>query len=206
MGLNTGFVVVGAIGDNLRMDYTAVGDTTHLAARLQQLAQPDTILVGETTARLVTGYVRLAPLDPVSIKGLSDAVTMYRVEGRRRSPLDGVDERALTPFVGRDRELATLKNVLEQSEAGEGQLVGIVGEPGVGKSRLLLEFRRSVADRPLTPRSQRTRPREDDSSAHYPRPLPALRHAPRLSRGALIMPTPSPRSPPQRAICARRSA
>jgi class 3 adenylate cyclase len=152
MGVNTGFVVVGAIGDNLRMDYTAVGDTTHLAARLQQLAAPGMILAGETTARLITGYVRLAALDPVAIKGLSAAVSLYRVEGlgRRRSPLDGIDERMLTPFVGRARELAALDSALTQAEAGEGQVVGIVGEPGVGKSRLLSELRRRLPGRSVT--------------------------------------------------------
>jgi class 3 adenylate cyclase/tetratricopeptide (TPR) repeat protein len=152
MGINTGFVVVGSIGDDLRMDYTAVGDTTHLAARLQQLAPSGAIFVGETTARQVSGYVSLAALDPMAIKGLGAAVPVYRVEGlgRRRSPLDGIDERELTPFVGRDRELAALVDLLAQVEAGEGRVVGIVGEPGAGKSRLLLEFRRRIAERPLT--------------------------------------------------------
>ena len=152
LGLNTGFVVVGRIGDNLRMDYTAVGDTTHLAARMQQLADPGTILVTEATARLVTGYVRLEVLEPVAVKGRPEPLTPYKVValGRRRSPLDGLEERALSRFVGRTRDLATLHELLALVEAGQGQVVGLVGEPGVGKSRLLLEFRRSLADRRVT--------------------------------------------------------
>jgi hypothetical protein len=152
LGLNTGFVVVGRIGNNLRMDYTAVGDTTHLAARMQQLAEPGTILVTEATARLVTGYVRLEVLEPVSVKGRTEPLTPYKVValGRRRSPLDGLEERALSRFVGRERELAALHELLAQVEAGQGQVAGIVGEPGVGKSRLLLEFRRSLARRRVT--------------------------------------------------------
>src|SRR5262249_59477215 len=102
LGLNTGFVVVGRIGDNLRMDYTAIGDTTHLAARMQQLADPGDILVTEATARLVTGYVRLEALEPASIKGRSDPMTPYKVValGRRRSPRDGLGDRLLSRFVG----------------------------------------------------------------------------------------------------------
>ncbi len=152
LGLNTGFVVVGRIGDNLRMDYTAVGDTTHLAARMQQLGEPGDILVTEATARLVTGYVRLEVLEPVAVKGRTEPLTPYKVValGRRRSPLEGLEERALSRFVGREREVATLQELLAEVEAGRGQVVGIVGEPGVGKSRLLIEFRRSLAGRRVT--------------------------------------------------------
>jgi class 3 adenylate cyclase len=152
MGLNTGLVVVGSIGDNLRMDYTAVGDTTNLAARLQQLAQPGTILLSETTARLVRSEARLEALEPVQVKGKTEPVTAWRVLGRlpRRSPLAGREERALSPFVGRERELAALHELLAQVEAGQGQVVGLVGEAGVGKSRLLFEFRQRLRDRRVT--------------------------------------------------------
>src|SRR5262249_14400404 len=138
--------------DNLRMDYTAVGDTTHLAARLQQLAEPDTIMVSDATARLVLGYVRLEPLGQVEVRGRSTPVAIYRIAGTgtRRSPLEGVEERRLSHFVGRDRELTALHDLLAHIETARGQVVGIVGEPGVGKSRLLLEFRRTLAGRPLT--------------------------------------------------------
>jgi class 3 adenylate cyclase/tetratricopeptide (TPR) repeat protein len=152
MGLNTGPVVVGKIGDDLRMDYTAVGDTTNLAARLQQLAEPETILVSDATRRQGGDQVRLEPLLPVQVKGKAEPVQAYRVLGlgSRRSPLAGRWERALSRFVGRERELGVLNDLLEQAEHGQGQVVGIVGEPGVGKSRLLYEFRQGLAGRRVT--------------------------------------------------------
>jgi class 3 adenylate cyclase/tetratricopeptide (TPR) repeat protein len=152
MGLHTGFVVVGAIGDNLRMDYTAIGDTTHLAARLQQLAEPGAILASEATWRLVEGYVRGEPLGPATVKGRSEPVAVIRLVGvgPRRAPLEGLARRPLSQFVGRERELGTLLDLFAAVEAGQGQAVGIVGEPGVGKSRLLLEFRRVLAGRRVT--------------------------------------------------------
>ncbi|MBI4588589.1 MAG: AAA family ATPase [Candidatus Rokubacteria bacterium] len=152
MGLNTGPVVVGKIGDNLRMDYTAVGDTTHLAARLQQLAEPGAILIGEATYRLVQGDVRAETLGALQVRGKTEPVTPYRVTALspRRSPLDAVGARVLSPFVGRERELAALGDALAQVERGQGQIVGMVGEPGVGKSRLLYEFRRGLAGQRVT--------------------------------------------------------
>jgi class 3 adenylate cyclase/tetratricopeptide (TPR) repeat protein len=143
MGLNTGLVVVGSIGDNLRMDYTAVGDTTNLAARLQQSAQTGQILVSEATARLVRGYVKVEELPPLSVKGKSEAVHAFEVTaaGTKRSR---IDEARLSPFVGRERELALLDHAGQEAGNHRGQVVGIVGEPGVGKSRLLHEFRRGL--------------------------------------------------------------
>ena len=152
MGLHTGFVVVGAIGDNLRMDYTAVGDTSHLAARLQQAAEPGGILLSDATARLVEGYALLEPRGPMAIRGRSEPVVVHALTGRgtRRSALDPGAGRVLSPFVGRERELATLGDALAQVAAGHGQAVGVVGEPGAGKSRLALELRRTLADRGIT--------------------------------------------------------
>ena len=146
LGLNTGLVVVGRIGDDLRMDYTAVGDTTHLASRVQALAEPGTILITEATHRLVEGYVQTESLGPVSVKGRSERVRVYRVIGRRRgrTRLEVSVERGLTELVGRERELAVLHECLARVRAGRGQVVGLVGEPGVGKSRLLYEFRQSL--------------------------------------------------------------
>jgi class 3 adenylate cyclase/tetratricopeptide (TPR) repeat protein len=151
LGLHTGFVVVGAIGDNLRMDYTAVGDTTHLAARLQQLAGPGEILLTDATARLVRGYVTLEARGRTEIRGVSAPVTLHALigAGERRSPLEP-DERPLSHFVGRDRELRALRDLLVEVEAGRGQVVGVVGEPGVGKSRLLLELQHALAGRSAT--------------------------------------------------------
>jgi class 3 adenylate cyclase/tetratricopeptide (TPR) repeat protein len=152
MGLNSGLVVVGSIGDNLRMDYSAIGDTTNLAARLQQLAEPGTILVSESTTRLVQGAVRLEALAPVEVKGKTEPVPIYKVIGTlpRRSPIASRSERILSPFVGRERELATLEALFTQVEAGQGQVVGIVAEAGGGKSRLLYEFRQRLQDKRVT--------------------------------------------------------
>lgn len=142
MGINTGPVVVGGIGDRLRMDYTAVGDTTNLAARLQQAAESGSILVSEPTARLVKDHVRMRRLAPLVVKGRSGPLTAYRVLGagdaRRRRSAAG---RQLTPFVGRRRELALLEELWRESAAGRGQVVGITGPPGVGKTRLVHELR-----------------------------------------------------------------
>ena len=147
VGLNTGPVVVGRIGDDLRMDYTAVGNTTHLAARMQTLAEPGTILVTEDVHRFVAGQVRSESLGPVEVKGQRAPVLVYKVTGRRRwrSRLDISAERGLTQLVGRARELGVLRDRLAQVESGHGQIVGIVGEAGLGKSRLLYEFHASLS-------------------------------------------------------------
>jgi class 3 adenylate cyclase/tetratricopeptide (TPR) repeat protein len=152
MGLHTGFVVVGAIGDNLRMDYTAVGDTTHLAARLQQAAEPGRILLSDATARLVGGYAALEPRGPMAVRGRTEPLVVHELRGRgsRRSALDAEGGRPLSRFVGRERELAALGDLLGQVAAGRGQAVGVVGEPGAGKSRLGLELRRTLGARNIT--------------------------------------------------------
>jgi class 3 adenylate cyclase/tetratricopeptide (TPR) repeat protein len=152
MGLNSGLVVVGSIGDNLRMDYSAVGDTTNLASRLQDHAAPGDILISESTSRLVQGAVRLEGLPPVQVKGKIEPVSIYKVVGTlpRRSPIASRSERILSPFVGRERELATLEAVFAQVEASQGQVVGIVAEAGGGKSRLLYEFRQRLQDKQVT--------------------------------------------------------
>jgi class 3 adenylate cyclase/tetratricopeptide (TPR) repeat protein len=147
-GLNTGPVVVGRIGDDLRMDYTAVGDTTHLAFRLQGIAQPGTVVIAESTHRLVEGHFRTEPLGMVEIKGRRQPVAAFKVVGRRRRRnLFAIRaERGLTPLVGRDHELALLRECWTRAREGRGQAAAIVGEPGVGKSRLLFEFRRAVGE------------------------------------------------------------
>jgi class 3 adenylate cyclase/tetratricopeptide (TPR) repeat protein len=151
IGLNTGLVVVGKIGDDLRMDYTAIGDTTNLAARVMALAEAGTILAAGPTHRLVEGQARSEALGPVSVKGISEPVSMHRITGRRRrSRLEISAERGLAQLVGRDRELGVLRDALARAVEGRGQVVGIVGEPGVGKSRLVYEFRQSLADDRVT--------------------------------------------------------
>jgi class 3 adenylate cyclase/tetratricopeptide (TPR) repeat protein len=147
-GLNTGLVVVGSIGNDLRMDYTAVGDTTNVAARLQAAADPGRILIAEATYRLVTGYFHTRPLGELALKGKAEPVRAWEVISARiaRTRLEIGAERGLTPFVGRERELQLLFECFEQAKVGHGQVVFITGEPGVGKSRLLLEFRRRLGD------------------------------------------------------------
>lgn len=147
MGLNTGWVVVGGIGDHLRRDYTAIGDTTNLAARLQQLAEPGAILVSEATCRALQGEVQLEALPPTRVKGKEEPVQAYRVLGIGVRPSDEavLDSAALSPFVGRRREMEVLEELREQAAGGAGQVVSIVGEAGAGKSRLLYEFHRRSA-------------------------------------------------------------
>jgi class 3 adenylate cyclase/tetratricopeptide (TPR) repeat protein len=152
IGLNTGLVVVGRIGDDLRMDYTAVGDATNLAARMQALAEPGTILVTEATHRLIGGYVQSEALGHMPIKGRDQPVAVFRITGRHRarSRLDVRAERGLTPLAGRGRELERLHDCVARVKSGHGQAVVLVGEAGVGKSRLLHEFRRSLDAEPVT--------------------------------------------------------
>jgi class 3 adenylate cyclase/tetratricopeptide (TPR) repeat protein len=152
IGLNTGLVVVGRIGNDLRMDYTAIGDTTNLAARIQALAEPGAILVTASTHRLVEGYVRSEPLGLWQVKGRSEPVSAYRVIGRKRprTRMELAAERGLTPLVGRERELGLLHDRLARAREGRGQVVALVGEPGIGKSRILYEFRRSLEGERVT--------------------------------------------------------
>ena len=141
VGLNSGEVVVRAIGNDLHMDYTAVGQTTHLAARMEQLATPGTIRLTAATLRLVEGLVQVHTLGPLPVKGVSEPVEVYELDGastlRRR--LQAAAARGLTRFVGRDAELAALRQALDQASTGHGQVVAVVGEAGVGKSRLVYE-------------------------------------------------------------------
>jgi class 3 adenylate cyclase len=135
IGVNTGPVIVGAIGNNLRMDYTAIGDTTNLAARLQQHAEPGGILISEETYRLVRDDIQAERLAPLAVKGKSEPIVSYKVLAAtpRRSPLRGLGERALSGFVGRDRDLAQLLDLFAEARSSRGQAIGIVGEPGAGE-------------------------------------------------------------------------
>ena len=142
VGLNSGEVVVRSIGSDLHMDYTAVGQTTHLAARMEQMAMPGSILITADCWRAAEGYVQAKPLGPVPVKGLSAPVEAYELTGAGavRTRLQAAATRGLTRFTGREAELLRLHTALELAEGGHGQIIAIVGEPGVGKSRLLHEF------------------------------------------------------------------
>jgi len=145
VGLNSGEVVVRAIGSDLRMDYTAVGQTTHLAARMEQLADPGAIVITPETLALAEGYVEVKSLGPLPVKGLAEPVEVYEVTaaGPARTRLQAATRRGLTRFIGRDAELDQLRRAQQIAGGGHGQVAAIVGEAGVGKSRLVYEFTHS---------------------------------------------------------------
>src|SRR5262245_50345888 len=144
-GANSGEVVVRAIGNDLHMDYSAVGQNTHLAARMEQLAAPGGILLTAATLRLVEGLVRVNALGPMPVKGLTDPVEVFELVGASalRWRFQAAAARGLTRFVGRQTELEVLRQTLTRAGAGHGQVAAIVGEAGVGKSRLVYEFTHS---------------------------------------------------------------
>ena len=145
VGLNSGDVVVRSIDSDLRMDYTAVGQTTHLAARMEQLAPAGTVRLTAETVRLAEGYLDVRSLGPIPVKGLADRIEIFELTGAgtARTRLQAAALQGLTRFVGRDAEVEHLRRVLGQAAAGRGQVVAIVGEAGVGKSRLVYELTHS---------------------------------------------------------------
>ena len=145
VGLNSGEVVVGAIGNDLHMEYSAVGHTTNLAARMEQLATPGTVRLTTHTLNFAEGFIHVTPLGPVPVRGLAEPVEVYELKGVSglRTRMQAAAARGLTRFVGRQAELEILGQALRQSGAGHGQIVALVGEPGVGKSRLIWEFTHS---------------------------------------------------------------
>jgi class 3 adenylate cyclase/tetratricopeptide (TPR) repeat protein len=145
VGLNAGAVVVRAIDSSLHMDYTAVGQTTHLAARLEQMAKPGSVLTTGETLRLAQGFVQVNALGPVSVKGLADRVEVFELvgAGSARTHMQALAARGLTRFVGRQAEFEALRQALERAGTSHGQVVAVIGEPGVGKTRLFYELIRS---------------------------------------------------------------
>ena len=148
VGLNTGLVVVGHIGDDLTMEFTALGDTVNLAARMEGTAEPGTVYVARDTYRAVRDYFESELVGQLSLKGKQEPVQAYKVLKERaiRTRFEAATERGLTPYVGRQQDLDLLRHDLERVKDGRGQVVLISGEAGIGKSRLLLEFRRSAQD------------------------------------------------------------
>jgi len=142
MGLHSGEVVVGKIGDDLRMDYTAQGHTVGLAQRMEALAEPNTCYLSGATASLVSGYFALDDLGAFEVKGVAGPVPAFELRGlgTARTRFDISRARGLSRFVGRDADLRTLEDALAQAQAGHGQVLGIVAEAGTGKSRLCFEF------------------------------------------------------------------
>jgi class 3 adenylate cyclase/tetratricopeptide (TPR) repeat protein len=150
IGIHTGPVVVGTVGNDLKMDYTAIGDTTNLAARLEALAPPGSVLVSEATYRLVRGRFRVRPAGPLEVRGKRDPVAAYEVLGASEAtmPMAIAAERGLTPYVGRSAELSQLEAAFRRLQGGAAEVVTVVGGAGSGKSRLIYEWKHHIADQP----------------------------------------------------------
>ena len=152
VGLNTGPVVVGTVTDDLQMDFTAIGDTVNLAARMQQVAEPGSVFISESTHRIVGDHFDCEPLGELAVKGKAQPVAAWLVVRERpvRTRLEVAAERGLTRFVGRVQELAALEEFLKMARQGAGQVLLVSGEAGIGKSRLLFELRRRLHGQDVT--------------------------------------------------------
>jgi len=147
VGINTGEVVVRSIHkDDLHTDYVPIGHSTNIAARMEQLANPGSIVVAEDTHKLTDGYFEFKALDKTQVKGVEKPFDVFEVVGAGplRTKLQIAARRGLNRFVGRHSEIEQLRKALEQARSGHGHIVGVMGEPGLGKSRLFHEFKRTA--------------------------------------------------------------
>jgi class 3 adenylate cyclase/tetratricopeptide (TPR) repeat protein len=152
IGINSGPVVVGTVGNDLRVQFTAVGDTINMAARMEQMAAPGTTYVTEDTFKLTEGFFRFEALGAKHVKGKEKPMKVYQViaPSTRRTRFDVSAERGLTRFTGRERELELIMDSFRRAKASRGQAISLVGEAGVGKSRLLYEFRKAIGNEEVT--------------------------------------------------------
>jgi len=143
VGLHSGPVIVGSVGNDLRMDYTAIGDTTNLASRMESMAKQGTVLVSADTHKMARDFFKFGPQGKIKVKGKDKPVEVYELieAGEVETRIGAAARKGLTQFVGRNKEIESLKETFEKAQSGSGQIIGIVGEAGVGKSRLLLELR-----------------------------------------------------------------
>ena len=196
VGIHTGLVVVGEIGGGGRQEPLALGETPHIAARLQGLAAPDTVVISAATARLVAGYFVCQPLGAQALKGVAQPLKVSRVlrESGAQTRLDVVAPRGATPLVGRDDEVALLHRRWDQATRGQGQVVLLRGEPGIGKSRLVQVLQKHVAAAPQTRIEWRGSPDQQQSALS-----PVIDQLHRRLRGR-------PDAPPSERLCTLEAA
>ena len=150
IGLNSGPVIVGTIGDDLRMDYTAIGDTVNLASRMESMAEPGTILISDITYKRVSQFFKFEPLGKVTVKGKEDPLDAYKLAGKIERPASGLERQIFSEMVGRDNDLNKLELQVTKAVNGEGSIVNVIGEAGIGKSRLIAELRNSSVMKRIT--------------------------------------------------------
>jgi class 3 adenylate cyclase len=177
IGIHTGPVVVGKIGAGEHTERLALGETPNLAARLQGVAEPDTVVISQTTHRLIRGLFEYQDLGPQTLKGISTPLSVYRVvrEGEAQSRFEAAVRTGLTPLVGRAEEFALLQRRWDQAKAGDGQVVLLSGEPGIGKSRLVQELKEHVSAEGATRIEFRCSPYHQNSALY-----PIIDHLQRL--------------------------
>ena len=156
------------IGEGAAQEETVVGETPNLAARLQALAAPGSVVISQATRRLVGGLFELADLGPLRLKGFAEPLPAWRVEGEGRAEgrFEALHGERLTPLVGREHELGILLERWAWAKDGDGQVVLLAGEPGIGKSRLIRALRERLGDEPHTPLSHYCSPYHTNSALH----------------------------------------